>query len=119
MAYNPRTNAHTPLRHMGQHEAEAAIRAAIVFRGESFPPKVPLAVSLRFVVTRPPSVPKKRLLPVVKPDLDNYVKLVLDACNGYLWPDDSQVCRVTAEKTYSQSPISSPPKIELKVEAIL
>lgn len=37
-----------------------------------------------------------------KPDVDNLVKLVMDAANGMLWKDDSQVYRITAEKRYGK-----------------
>lgn len=30
-------------------------------------------------------------------DIDNLVKLVLDACNGFAWRDDSQVVRLASE----------------------
>lgn len=33
-----------------------------------------------------------------KPDLDNVVKLVLDALNGYAWHDDAQVIHIDATK---------------------
>ena len=35
-----------------------------------------------------------------KPDIDNLVKFVLDAANGVLFKDDSQVVRVLATKMY-------------------
>jgi Holliday junction resolvase RusA-like endonuclease len=38
--------------------------------------------------------------PPSKPDADNYAKLVLDALNGVLWRDDSQVVRLFVEKAY-------------------
>lgn len=39
-----------------------------------------------------------------KPDLDNVVKLVLDACNGVCFEDDAQVARIEAIKTFSEEP---------------
>lgn len=41
-----------------------------------------------------------RLLPDVKPDVDNYGKLALDALNGVVYADDKQVVRLTLEKCY-------------------
>ena len=35
-------------------------------------------------------------------DVDNYIKATLDACNGYLWKDDRQIKRITAEKWTGQ-----------------
>ena len=45
-----------------------------------------------------------KLLPVVKPDLDNYIKAVLDALNGLAYKDDAQICFIQAAKVYSDSP---------------
>ena len=42
--------------------------------------------------------------PVVKPDTDNYIKSTLDALNGVLWHDDSQIVKIEAEKKYSDHP---------------
>ncbi|MBT2215851.1 RusA family crossover junction endodeoxyribonuclease [Virgibacillus dakarensis] len=42
--------------------------------------------------------------PVTKPDTDNYVKSVLDACNGIIYKDDSQVAELYASKYYSDNP---------------
>lgn len=39
---------------------------------------------------------------VVKPDTDNYIKSTLDAMNGVLWEDDSQIVKLTAEKRYGE-----------------
>lgn len=36
-------------------------------------------------------------------DIDNMLKLVLDGLNGLAWPDDSQVTRVSARKSYVAS----------------
>ncbi len=100
MSYTPKST----------REAEAAIREDIVKQGYFFAAGVPLAVTMTFVITKPPSVARKRVFPVVKPDGDNYQKLLMDACNGYLWSDDAQVCAWTGRKVYGQ-----PPRIELEV----
>lgn len=38
-----------------------------------------------------------------KPDLDNIIKM-LDALNGIVWKDDSQIAQLTALKRYSSKP---------------
>lgn len=43
---------------------------------------------------RPPSVP----------DIDNYAKAPLDACNKIVYRDDSLICTLLAEKHYSDNP---------------
>lgn len=45
-----------------------------------------------------------RLRPTTKPDTDNYLKGVLDALNGFIFKDDSQVVEITAKKYYSCNP---------------
>lgn len=47
---------------------------------------------------------KGEILPVVKPDLDNVIKCVLDALNGIAFKDDKDVITVTGIKKYSENP---------------
>lgn len=44
------------------------------------------------------------LKPVMRPDADNYAKAALDACNGILFRDDSQVTDLIVRKRYSALP---------------
>lgn len=44
------------------------------------------------------------ILPTVKPDGDNYMKLVWDACTGVVWWDDKQVTDWHGWKRYSSDP---------------
>jgi Holliday junction resolvase RusA-like endonuclease len=114
---NGKVHSYTP---KATQEAENTIREEIVrqtsyeehglMHGTLCPAGSPLKVDLRFVILKPPSTPKKRQWPVVRPDWDNYAKLVMDACNGYLWADDSQVCSCLTTKEYG-----SPPRIEIEV----
>lgn len=46
------------------------------------------------------------LRPTTRPDLDNYVKGLLDCCNEIVFKDDSQVVDMIVSKTYSHSPKS-------------
>lgn len=39
-----------------------------------------------------------------KPDADNLLKAVLDGCNGVLFVDDAQVCRLHVSKVYDERP---------------
>ncbi len=81
-------------------EAENSLKA--VFRANS-PPcfKGALSIRLVFQLSRPKSVSAiKRPYAVCRPDLDNYVKTVLDAANGLLFIDDAQIVELSAKKEY-------------------
>lgn len=71
-------------------------------RGEQIPKGVPVALYCKFMCKRPASMGKgDRVLKTTKPDVDNYLKLVMDACNqAQVWEDDSQVVEVLAQKWY-------------------
>ena len=43
-------------------------------------------------------------LPIVKPDLSNYVKSAEDALNGVLWGDDAYITDEHMHKRYADSP---------------
>lgn len=40
--------------------------------------------------------------PVTKPDIDNYVKAILDSLNGVLFKDDNQIVSLTVKKVYAE-----------------
>ena len=44
------------------------------------------------------------LVPDKKPDIDNILKAVFDALNGYAFEDDVQIVQVYAEKQYAVEP---------------
>ena len=44
------------------------------------------------------------LLPTKRPDCDNIIKIILDGLNGVAYHDDSQICRVSLKKIYSEKP---------------
>jgi Holliday junction resolvase RusA-like endonuclease len=48
--------------------------------------------------------------PTVKPDIDNKIKLILDAMNGIVWEDDNQIVELNAKEYYSDDP-----RIEAKI----
>lgn len=60
----------------------------------------PVELRVEFIFPRGASV--KRRLHSVKPDLDNLIKS-MDALNGIVWVDDSQIQFLTAQKTYGET----------------
>lgn len=63
--------------------------------------RIPLSLQVQFHIRKPKSISKKIKYPTKKPDIDNYLKLVMDALNGYAYQDDSQIIEVIAEKRYA------------------
>lgn len=72
----------------------------------------PVSVTLRAVYPIPKSWTKAKraaavtnaIKPTVKPDLDNVLK-TLDAFNGIVWHDDSQIVSGTINKVYGVQPL--------------
>lgn len=72
----------------------------------------PVALDCIFFVPIPKSFSKKKkeealsgvLKPTKKPDVDNYIKFILDCMNGICWHDDAQVVEIKARKVYSEEP---------------
>jgi Holliday junction resolvase RusA-like endonuclease len=104
--------AYTPAK---TRNAEAEVRISIrenlkhaldwdTTAGTYFPEKMPLRMEAMFVIPRPPSIPKKRVLPISRPDIDNYMKLLQDALNKYIYPDDGQLTSVIIKKRYGMMP---------------
>jgi Holliday junction resolvase RusA-like endonuclease len=87
-------------------------RKKIPLKGPLFPAKTPLAVRITCYYPIPKSTSIRRseqmaageILPVVKPDLDNVAKLILDALNGVAWHDDNQITRLEISKVYGDKP---------------
>jgi len=73
-------------------------------QGLKLPIETPIKLFIRFFFSFPKSwsVKKKESRPkhTQRPDLDNLLKLVLDACNGRVWRDDSQICEIYAKKVF-------------------
>jgi Holliday junction resolvase RusA-like endonuclease len=59
----------------------------------------PLRMEAVFYIERPKSV--KRDYPTSRPDLDNYLKALMDACNEIVYKDDALICDLNCSKRYS------------------
>ena len=102
----------TPEKTAG-YEALAAATASNAMRAEAgplFTGPLEAVLEMRFPVPASWSKAKRaRALAGVewhtsKPDADNVAKAVLDACNGVVFRDDSQVVILIATKAFSEAP---------------
>jgi Holliday junction resolvase RusA-like endonuclease len=70
----------------------------------------PLRLELSFTFPIPVSWPKRKRAAALnlefghtgRPDIDNLIKLVLDALNGRAWIDDRQIYSLEASKSYAE-----------------
>jgi Holliday junction resolvase RusA-like endonuclease len=88
-------HAYTPAKTRG---FENQLRAALRRNHPVKPILGPIRVSLGFFINPPRR--KVREYPTCRPDLDNFQKAIMDAGNGILWADDSQIIRCDAAKYY-------------------
>jgi Holliday junction resolvase RusA-like endonuclease len=102
-AYKEKRSAH----------AEALIRENVLKLGQRFDAGTPLKMEITFYRQRPKSLPKRVKYPVQKPDLTNYLRLVEDSLEGYLYSSDSNIVEIKATKGFGE-----PPRIELLLESL-
>ena len=85
-------------------KAEEAMNGRAVIEGA-------VSVDIALYVTPPASWSQKKqraalageIFPTSKPDVDNVVKGIFDACNDIVWRDDKQACDVRVVKRYAQT----------------
>lgn len=90
-------------RKLKPFRSEVTAMAIATLRCEApmFEKGVAVHIELTFTFLPPKSV-KKRIWPVVKPDIDKLQRAMLDALTGVAWHDDAQVVQVYAKKRYGQ-----------------
>jgi Holliday junction resolvase RusA-like endonuclease len=112
---NGNARAYTPKK---TANAETAIAYDIRHQMPNVPDifftSTPIKLTAIFYRPRPKHLPKRVTMPVTKPDLDNYVKLLEDALNGYAFRDDSQITTMTVTKRFAAQ--GEVPRIELTLE---
>lgn len=94
-------------------DGEAAVRsAALEAMAGRKPIEGPVSVSIqiRHAIRKSWTKGKRqdallnKIVPTIKSDLDNILKLYFDALNGVAWIDDVQVVNVIASKRFSEEP---------------
>ena len=87
-------------------EAQDAIKLLLIECKCDYSRDVPLKLTATFYRSKSKWLKgklKKETVPVRKPDLDNYIKLLLDSINEVLLEDDSQITHIDAKKRYSSN----------------
>lgn len=94
---------------MAEADIKASIRSEIA-KAERFGAGEPLVLWVTFYAVRPKSAPRRVKHPVTRPDLDNYLKTLLDALDKFAFPDDAQIVNIHAKKAFAD--LGTPPRIE-------
>lgn len=91
-------HAYTPAK---TRTAETNVRAQVVAQLPSgfIPLKGAIHIQAIFYRQRPKSDPK-RIFPTTRCDIDNYMKLLMDAINTVVFEDDSQVVDIEMKKRF-------------------
>ena len=89
----------TPKASRKRYENILAQMARLRYKNK--PMEGPLRVDVIFFIVRPKK-PKFKNFPAVRPDIDNYQKAFLDAMQGIIFLDDSQICGGECWKKYSE-----------------
>ena len=79
------------------------IHKLMKYNFEPYPEHIPLKLVVTFYRTQSDWNKKriKDVMPVRRPDIDNFVKLFLDATNGLLFADDAQITTIVAKKRWT------------------
>lgn len=93
-------------------EYEELVRASYLarYRSVMLSGEITAEITAYFLVPKSASKSKitamlsGKVNPTSRPDVDNIIKAVLDALNGYAYKDDSAVVNVTAIKKYAEHP---------------
>jgi Holliday junction resolvase RusA-like endonuclease len=86
-------------------EAENQVKIAFAHacRNANYKPYFPMYKAIKMVVVlyfAKPKRPKDEIYPIVRPDADNCLKLIMDALNNLAFNDDSQIVDLIIKKRY-------------------
>jgi Holliday junction resolvase RusA-like endonuclease len=99
---NGQCHSYTPER---TKNAQDLIRLRCMRHQEQcFGEHIPVKLTIVFYRTKSRWLSKKETLPMRKPDIDNYVKCVMDSINGVLVADDAQITSLSAKKRWTDRP---------------
>lgn len=64
----------------------------------------PVRIELKFIKKKVYGKDRSKVFADRRPDLDNYIKLAIDALDAWFWTDDSRIVEIKASKLYGQKP---------------
>ena len=73
------------------------------YKDKGFPPHIPVKLTCVFYRTKSKWLPTKEKFPFRKPDLDNFLKLIMDSLNGILVADDAQITSIVMCKRWTDT----------------
>jgi Holliday junction resolvase RusA-like endonuclease len=117
--FNPKTqrmqkwDSNKNLKPWRQQLTQCAIEALKANGGEMIAKPTGVRIAVCFYIAKPPSVPKSRILPTVKPDSLKLCRSLEDSLSGIIFEDDSQVTDHVIAKRYGV-----PERAEIQVEII-
>lgn len=76
-----------------------------------------LWVDIIFYLPRPVSIPKRRLFPNVKPDVDKLVRATFDSMTKVLYADDARIVGTHTSKRYATS--DNPPGAIIRIYKLI
>jgi Holliday junction resolvase RusA-like endonuclease len=71
------------------------------YKSQCFPEHIPVKLTCVFYRHKSKWLPKREKQPFRKPDLDNFLKLIMDSMNGLLVADDAQITTINMQKKWS------------------
>lgn len=104
-------NVYTPTR---TKDYESLVQQYFMLKYPRFKPfegRVKVEIDALFEIPKSVKKAEKELMlqnkinPTKKPDIDNIVKIILDAMNGVAFKDDIQITKLDVEKNYSEQEI--------------
>lgn len=114
--YNPRSNYHKKLKKEIENQIRNNIRGFNLIDGE-------VHLTAAFYLTPPKKYTDSKnkwqlvldriITPIVRPDIDNWVKPIMDVLNKLAYQDDGQITQLHAYKEYSTL---DHPYIHIKIE---
>ena len=94
-------------------QAVAGVALTTMSGQPMIPRGVAVSVTCDFYFAKPPSIPKRRTFPTVKPDGDKLLRATWDAMTGIVYEDDSQIVKWLGGKHYGL-----PERVEIVVAIV-